>query len=368
VRKVAEPRSTPPPTNKQAKCDGGVGKDACCSSDNKCGLGEGDCDGNADCQGDLVCREGLNNCRLFNPNAKADADCCIPGWMYQFASGVSVKSHSSNRVVLNTPRTMADCLYLYIACTDYQEPGWPGNKDKCMEICKWCPMVSTSTTPPPATTTPPTPPPCQIGFCSDECPCPEDQECRNGTCVKNGPAGLPQLVKISFATESCIGCEDQQNTDEGLIIKLVGEESGGRYTGCTSNTLDHKERDDYKNGTLAVFQVDKNNDLKDKRELGDCYEAPMSSCLIPSILAENTEGEKSTITWSANQGTWTPRAQRIDFVMIPRADCSDPVSCCISQPSLRPGDNSANLVDCEKIKNGKRKKTADGECLKKYPS
>jgi len=333
VRKVAEPRSTPPPTNKQAKCDGGVGKDACCSSDNKCGLGEGDCDGNADCQGDLVCREGLNNCRLFNPNAKADADCCIPGWMYQFASGVSVKSHSSNRVVLNTPRTMADCLYLYIACTDYQEPGWPGNKDKCMEICKWCPPPMVSSTPPPTPSTPPPTPPPSLPPSTPPTPPPIP--------------GQAVLVKINFTTESCIGCEDRSDESEGLLFQIRGERDSNGPTSCRTEILDHEDRDDYGDGKQAVFQVDKKE--TDKRWLNTCYKAKIGSCKIVS-KDPGINGINSTITWTG-PGTWTPKYKRVDFswdegkVAVPQCPLS---SCCISKSSLS-SNETANLVNCEKV-------------------
>ena len=46
----------------------------CCSSTNKCGLNEGDCDSNNECIGDLVC--GRDNCQFPFPS---DADCCEPG-------------------------------------------------------------------------------------------------------------------------------------------------------------------------------------------------------------------------------------------------------------------------------------------------
>lgn len=43
-----------------------------------CSLGQGDCDRDTDCSGDLVC--GTDNCRDFNSQAYANADCCIkPG-------------------------------------------------------------------------------------------------------------------------------------------------------------------------------------------------------------------------------------------------------------------------------------------------
>ena len=52
-------------------CEGG---DDCCNRTNKCGVGEGDCDSDDDCKGNLVC--GADNCRgsTFDPND----DCCSP--------------------------------------------------------------------------------------------------------------------------------------------------------------------------------------------------------------------------------------------------------------------------------------------------
>ena len=44
----------------------------CCSVKNPCGKGEGDCDKNTECIGNLVC--GTNNCGTKFPNSKAD--CC----------------------------------------------------------------------------------------------------------------------------------------------------------------------------------------------------------------------------------------------------------------------------------------------------
>ena len=56
-------------------CDPGLpGTGSCCQPDNTCGEGEGDCDKNEDCDGDLIC--GTNNCRKWNPAAPAAHDCC----------------------------------------------------------------------------------------------------------------------------------------------------------------------------------------------------------------------------------------------------------------------------------------------------
>ena len=53
----------------QTECDGG---DSCCRTANQCGVGQGDCDSDADCNPDLVC--GNNNCVGcgFDPQD----DCC----------------------------------------------------------------------------------------------------------------------------------------------------------------------------------------------------------------------------------------------------------------------------------------------------
>merc|ERR1719228_2961785 len=42
-----------------------------------CVLGQGDCDEDSECAGNLVC--GLNNCRNFTSAAFAYADCCYQG-------------------------------------------------------------------------------------------------------------------------------------------------------------------------------------------------------------------------------------------------------------------------------------------------
>ena len=57
-----------------AKCEPGKGDDRCCTDSVQCNEGEGDCDLDSQCTGDLVC--GTDNCRLWNPNAIADFDCC----------------------------------------------------------------------------------------------------------------------------------------------------------------------------------------------------------------------------------------------------------------------------------------------------
>merc|ERR1712121_310588 len=54
-------------------CNAGPFAWHCCRNGN-CGIGEGDCDRDADCQSGLVC--GTNNCQKFRSNAHPLADCC----------------------------------------------------------------------------------------------------------------------------------------------------------------------------------------------------------------------------------------------------------------------------------------------------
>ena len=59
----------------------------CCNPINQCGKGEGDCDTDDDCAGNLICgssRDGSNNCKIQFPYSKSQwaetADCCTePG-------------------------------------------------------------------------------------------------------------------------------------------------------------------------------------------------------------------------------------------------------------------------------------------------
>merc|ERR1711953_235784 len=52
-----------------------LGGDSCCTSANPCGLGEGDCDRDDQCSGDLTC--GIDNCdRKSMPSFDSTDDCC----------------------------------------------------------------------------------------------------------------------------------------------------------------------------------------------------------------------------------------------------------------------------------------------------
>ena len=53
------------------RCTGG---DSCCSESELCKEGEGDCDDDSQCVGNLIC--GKDNCRDYNPTALPESDCC----------------------------------------------------------------------------------------------------------------------------------------------------------------------------------------------------------------------------------------------------------------------------------------------------
>ena len=55
-------------------CKGGIEDYDCCTVEDPCGRGEGDCDKDRECKDDLIC--GKNNCRKHHPAAQHDADCC----------------------------------------------------------------------------------------------------------------------------------------------------------------------------------------------------------------------------------------------------------------------------------------------------
>ena len=69
------------------RCTGILNYDvSCCTSANPCGLNQGDCDSDSDCQKDLIC--GLNNCIDVWPGfTDGGADCCIDGLRHHVSEG-----------------------------------------------------------------------------------------------------------------------------------------------------------------------------------------------------------------------------------------------------------------------------------------
>ena len=82
----------------EGKCYGG---NSCCTDAKPCGEGDGDCDSNSHCLGDLICVKGGNyGCENMNIGSNWDTadDCCvhpknIPEWIQigQQINAVSAK-------------------------------------------------------------------------------------------------------------------------------------------------------------------------------------------------------------------------------------------------------------------------------------
>ena len=67
----------------------GMDNHSCCTSSYPCVTGEGDCDSDSDCAGDLVC--GTDNCRNFDSAYTAEADCCTLGKNHITAENMMLK-------------------------------------------------------------------------------------------------------------------------------------------------------------------------------------------------------------------------------------------------------------------------------------
>ena len=57
------------------RCDPGLNDYSCCTEDQPCGEGEGDCDDDSDCGPGLIC--GDDNCHWFNKQSAVTSDCCV---------------------------------------------------------------------------------------------------------------------------------------------------------------------------------------------------------------------------------------------------------------------------------------------------
>ena len=69
------------------RCTGILNYDSsCCTSSNPCGINQGDCDSDSECNGDLIC--GKDNCIDLWPGfGDAYADCCIDGLRHHVSEG-----------------------------------------------------------------------------------------------------------------------------------------------------------------------------------------------------------------------------------------------------------------------------------------
>ena len=59
-------------------CDANTDDWTCCTNNGPCAMGEGDCDNDSECAGNLVC--GTDNCRDFDTSwASSTFSCCTTG-------------------------------------------------------------------------------------------------------------------------------------------------------------------------------------------------------------------------------------------------------------------------------------------------
>ena len=59
-------------------CDATISDWNCCLLSNNCGVGEGDCDSDSECNGNLIC--GTDNCQSFDSGwLDSGFDCCMEG-------------------------------------------------------------------------------------------------------------------------------------------------------------------------------------------------------------------------------------------------------------------------------------------------
>jgi len=104
------------------------------------------------------------------------------------------------------------------------------------------------------------------------------------------------LDSIKIYTDSCTDCS---STEEGVVIRLLGEKNGDYLTGvpCQTNVLDHKSSTDFDSGsTVFDGRIDGSLDEEEERMMGSCFEAALNSQL--------TDG--GNVTWSG-AGTWSPQ-------------------------------------------------------------
>jgi len=112
----------------------------------------------------------------------------------------------------------------------------------------------------------------------------------------HAPPGKVLVDSIKIYTASCTDC---QASDEGVIVKLLGEKNGNYLDGvpCSTNSLDHKSTHDFDKGE-ATFDGRKGGhfDHDEQVMMGSCFEGALNSQL-----------NGGNITWSGSAGTWSPQ-------------------------------------------------------------
>ena len=92
-----------------------VGADNCCTSENKCGEWDGDCDSNSVCQTGLIC--GYNNCpRKYGDNWDLTDNCCFKPDLDTKATCEGIRGGKFRNIKRNTERITFKFLILkYVA-------------------------------------------------------------------------------------------------------------------------------------------------------------------------------------------------------------------------------------------------------------
>eukprot|EP00092_Neocalanus_flemingeri_P030174 GFUD01032752.1.p1 GENE.GFUD01032752.1~~GFUD01032752.1.p1 ORF type:complete len:359 (+),score=66.98 GFUD01032752.1:137-1213(+) len=73
----------------------------CCTTENPCVEGEGDCENNEDCEGNLSC--GNNNCKKFGDFYHEKDDCCIKSGTSQPLPNTDIAQQSFGNIPLDPP-------------------------------------------------------------------------------------------------------------------------------------------------------------------------------------------------------------------------------------------------------------------------
>ena len=112
--------------------------DSCCTQQNPCNKGEGDCDNDHDCKGHLICKE--NSC-FHNLGFPEGSDCCAEP--YQYTTGCHYYDGTSSCCTSENPcnKGEGDCDYNIdcvgnLVCGDnncHDDLGFPSWGDCCEE-------------------------------------------------------------------------------------------------------------------------------------------------------------------------------------------------------------------------------------------
>jgi len=145
--------------------------------------------------------------------------------------------------------------------------------------------------------------PCHCGDCEEgscvDWECCEDNDCPDEACGDDDHVagcdevghtcicalpGVPIVRRLIIKTETCEGCDQ---SDEGVVLKLEGEENQLGMPNCTTALLDHSGQQDFGEGGEVEF-----GGAMDEGICAGCYKYPLGGWI-----------SKGSITWKG-QGNW----------------------------------------------------------------